>query len=120
MFTQWLKKLPYKTVIRKLNTTERNVIAQALNVLEIEIRTIRHAFLGAAPSSPPSKSVPATSNLLILGRNSGVEWPPGDLEKIVATNRPSDQELSRSLGRTISAIRAMRYKIENPGKRKTN
>lgn len=105
MFTTWLKKLPRKTAIKKLNATERGIIGAALHSLEIEIRTLRHLFTGKV-TEPIHR--PVASNVEAFPRNAGVEWPAGDIQKILAEDRPSDPELSRMLGRSVPAIKTMR------------
>lgn len=44
-------------------------------------------------------------------RNSGSEWSSVEMAAIVATDRLSDRELSRKLGRSIQAIQVRRCKI---------
>lgn len=115
MFTTWLVKVPRKTVVKRLNATERGIIGQALYALEIEIRTLRHAFTGERIE--PVKRAMSPGNLVEAPRNAGAEWPAGDLDKIMASDRPSDEELGRLLGRTPAAIRAMRSSMKSTSRK---
>lgn len=117
MFAVWLDKMPKKAAIKKMNVEERIAIANSLNELEIRVRTARHLFTSGKAFEPVARPRSA-GNLTEAPRNSGGEWPSGDLDKIMATDRPSDEELGRMLGRTVPAIRAMRQKLQDTKQKK--
>lgn len=108
MFTAWLGKLPSKTVVRKMNSEERAAIARALNELEMQVRLARNLFTsGKRPEATPKPTLAYSGRA--PGRNARDVWPSSDIAKILAPDRPSDEALARELGRTIGAIRAMRF-----------
>lgn len=110
MFTAWLKKVPRKSAIKQLNTDERRAISEALHQAEVEIRTLRALFTSGRFAQPRRLSV-SEGNLVTRPRNDGSEWPSGDLSKIMAADRPSDEVLADQLGRTVGAIRGMRHRL---------
>ncbi|MDB5265357.1 MAG: parB-like partition protein [Parcubacteria group bacterium] len=120
MFTTWLGKMPNKAAIKKMNAEERSVISMSLHELEVQVRTIRGQFAGGQRTQVFTRPMPQ-GNLVENPRNHGGEWPAGDLTKITADDRPSDEELSKQLGRTVGSIRGMRSRLTaGEGKRKTS
>lgn len=116
MFTSWLKKVPRKSAIKHLNTEERQAISQALHQAEVEIRTLRALFTSGRAITPRHQPG-SEGNLVTKPRNDGSEWPSGDLSKITAEDRPSDEVLANQLGRTVGAIRGMRHRLAHTGKK---
>ncbi len=117
MFTHWLQGVPRKAVIKQLNAEERQAINEALSKAEVEIRTLRHLFTTGRITAPKS-TMRSEGNLVERPRNNGSEWPSGDLTKITASDRPSDEVLARDLGRTVGAIRGMRHRLEGKAKKR--
>lgn len=105
LFVEWLKDLPAETIVRRANSQERASVISALERLEDEIHSLRVQFQGA----PAKKS--ASYGNVGAPRNANEVWPAGDVKKILAADRPSDEELARELGRTVTAIRAMRSRM---------
>jgi ParB-like chromosome segregation protein Spo0J len=104
-FSQWLKKVPAKIDLGKMNTSERAILAQACVLLETQARCLRE-FVGQSAVAAPVTRL--ATDLHADPRNHREEWPSGHVRRIHEQNRPSDEVLSRELGRSISAIRAMR------------
>lgn len=115
-FVEWLKKVPRKTVVQQMNTDERAAIATALHEMDIELQTLRHLFAVRGADSSEGKVVRG-GNFQEDPRNHNEEWTVRDIGRITDSNRPSDEVLSKELGRTVSAIRGMRAKTSE-GKKK--
>tara|TARA_B100000745_G_scaffold298646_1_gene247750 strand:+ start:13935 stop:14975 length:1041 start_codon:yes stop_codon:yes gene_type:complete len=112
---EWLKKVPKKTVIKQMNTDERAAIAAALHEMDVELRTLRNLFLLKGSDSSSGDSF-REGNFQEDPRNHNAEWSSRDIEAITNSDRPSDESLSKQLGRSVAAIRSMRAKAAEPKK----
>jgi len=106
-FTAFLQKAHRRLKLRRVNAAEKQEVLRALKGLEDEVRILRAAISGVEVSTPPSW-VDVGSGNIGAPRNHGQEWTTRDIARINSPRRPSDEELAIELGRTPSAIRAMR------------
>ncbi|PJE64292.1 MAG: hypothetical protein COU90_02475 [Candidatus Ryanbacteria bacterium CG10_big_fil_rev_8_21_14_0_10_43_42] len=103
VFIRWLQRIPTSLKFDTLNGDEIAIVVEALDKLEQEIHIIRASLPGA--NSAPSPRASAEP------RNHSAEWTIEHINQIMAPDRPSDAELARRIGRSISAIRSMRSKM---------
>lgn len=118
MFSRYIRRVSAnKALTSSLNSAERAAIAKAIQGVEAELRTARSVFADWAKSSDVRAALP-DSNVTEVPDNHGEEWSLRHVEKITADDRPSDEVLSVELGRTVGAIRAMRFKMQREKKSK--
>ncbi|MSR70853.1 ParB/RepB/Spo0J family partition protein [Candidatus Kaiserbacteria bacterium] len=106
-FTTFLQKVPRRINLRRMNTTEKQAVLKCLEALGDEVRSLRDMVKNAFATT----SAPAHPNLTRSHKepdNHGQEWTTRDIRRINSVRRPSDEELTIELGRTVGAIRAMR------------
>ena len=108
-FTEWLGRVPRRMNLRRLNAQERRIVFMAIQSLDAQMRTFKEALQGIEGSSATFAA--ALQKKPADPKNHRDQWTTGDLKRIVATDRPSDEELSVQLGRSVDAIRTMRVQM---------
>lgn len=118
IFSRWIRKLSgNKNFSRNINSQERSVMLKSLDQLEAELRTIRSVVTGYQRVQPKHSAPPKPSGGDLKDPdNHRDEWSLRHLNQITAPDRPSDDELSRKLGRSVPAIRAMRSQMQRKKK----
>lgn len=111
VFGRWIRKVPHMIKISDLNSQEKDCVVAALKRAEQELQGLRALFtLEEANKSSCEffSRFDSGENL----RNNREEWTTEHVRLINAPNRPSDEQLAREIGRSVSAIRSMRSKTK--------
>jgi len=116
MFTRWMKRLSRnKNFSGSLNADERSAIARSIQAAQTELQGAASVF-GTWSKLPSTHVAPPRSKFVDDPDNHGDEWSLRHIDKITASDRPSDEVLAVELGRTVGAIRAMRSKMQSEKK----
>lgn len=115
-FTGFLQKVPRRMNLRRVNAAEKTTLLQSLQGLEDEVRVLRATISGV---ETVAASDPGVIREHVDPRNHGEDWTTADIRRINSPRRPSDEELSVELGRTPTAIRAMRAQTHDKKREKT-
>lgn len=93
-FIAFIQKAPRRMKMLRMNEAEKQSVSKALQALEDEAKQLREMIKYRS-------AYQATDN-------RGQQWTLKDISRINSPRRPSDEELSVELGRTVGAIRVMR------------
>ena len=107
-FVSFLQKVPRRMKLRRLNADDKSKLLKSLQAMEDEIRLLREQVRSVQTVNTSSSVVQQSG----VRRNHGQEWTSEDIRKIRAPRRPSDEELSSQLGRSVGAIQQMRAKTQ--------
>ena len=107
-FIEFVQKVPRRMNLRRVNAKERHDLMVALQSLEDETRSLRDAVKTAQTST--AQLQPNLIRDHTTPSNDREEWTTKDIRRITSSRRPSDEELAEELGRSVGAIRAMRFK----------
>ena len=107
-FVSFLQKVPRRMKLRRLNADDKSKLLKSLQAMEDEIRLLREQVRSVQTVNTSSSVVQQSG----VRRNHGQEWTSEDIRKISSPRRPSDEELSSQLGRSVGAIQQMRAKTQ--------
>jgi ParB family chromosome partitioning protein len=110
-FAVWVRKLAED--VSSIKRSRRHQVAAGLADLREAIRVVENALNTVAFLQPEKHEEQIGED----PRNHGDEWSLADVQRITAVGRPSDQVLAKQLGRTVSAIRAMRSQAKRAKKK---
>ncbi len=114
-FADWLNKVPRRMSLRRMNSAEKSNLLESLRTLEDAVRSLRATVQTVASVSSETSATRRGGNIQSK-RNHGEEWTSRDIRRITARDRTSDEELAEELGRTPTAIRAMRAQVREKQK----
>jgi ParB family chromosome partitioning protein len=101
-FSRWVERMSARLHVKHATPEQRHALARSIRDCVSLMKRQLHFV------EDPLAYQRHVSGTAQEPRNYGVEWPAGDLQAILAPDRPSDAELARILGRSESAIRDMR------------
>lgn len=106
-FVTFLQKVPRRINLRRMNASEKQAVLKSLEMLGDEVRALKDIVKNASPATS-SLAYPNLTRSHKDPNNHGEQWTSRDIRRINSPRRPSDEELSVELGRTVMAIRVMR------------
>jgi ParB/RepB/Spo0J family partition protein len=111
-FAVWVRKLAEDAA--SIKRSKRHHVTAGLADLKEAIRLVENALNASAFLQREEPEAPTDG---VNARNHGDEWSLKDVQRITAVGRPSDEVLAKGLGRTVSAIRAMRSQAKKTKKK---